>query len=107
MFRETCMIIVDGVLCGEPELMDGACYDHCVPCNVCGEPISKLRETRVCDLCVSTTIQMVPVYVWPDGTWLYKREYDDLADTWRGHDYTIKYFSENATDEEIYKALSN
>ena len=107
MLEAKCVIIENGMLCGEPVLIDCACYDHCVTCTVCGEPISKLKDKRVCDLCAYTSVQMIPVYVWPDDTWLYAHEYNDVEDAWRGDDYTIKYFSGDATDEEVNETISS
>ncbi|EJA8222713.1 hypothetical protein MUZ84_001089 [Salmonella enterica] len=31
------------------------------------------------------------VFVWPDGSMVYRYEYDDLTDRWRGHDFKILY----------------
>lgn len=31
------------------------------------------------------------VFVWPDGSWLYRDEYSQLADRWRGDDFEILY----------------
>jgi len=112
MLENKCSIIENGVLCGEPVLTDGACYDHCVPCLICGDPISKLREGRVCELCAHIcevcayiSVQHIKVYVWPDGTWLYAHEYNDVEDAWRGDDYAIKYFSGDSTYEEVNEAV--
>ncbi|EGJ5261714.1 hypothetical protein IM977_004695 [Salmonella enterica subsp. enterica serovar Typhimurium] len=31
------------------------------------------------------------VFVWPDGSWLYREDYCELCDRWRGHDFEILY----------------
>lgn len=31
------------------------------------------------------------VFVWPDGSWLYREEFSDLNDRWRGDDFEILY----------------
>lgn len=27
------------------------------------------------------------IFVWPDDSWLYRHEYDELTDRWRGQNY--------------------
>lgn len=36
------------------------------------------------------------VFVWPDDSWLYRYEYSELTDRWRGLDFEILYIG---TDE--------
>ncbi|EKT0980395.1 hypothetical protein QDT22_001016 [Salmonella enterica] len=36
------------------------------------------------------------VFVWPDGLWLYREDYSELTDRWRGLDFEILYVG---TDE--------
>ncbi|EAA4683777.1 hypothetical protein DPK35_22245 [Salmonella enterica subsp. enterica] len=31
------------------------------------------------------------VFVWPDGSWLYRGDYCELSDRWRGFDFGILY----------------
>lgn len=31
------------------------------------------------------------VFVWPDGAWLYRGDYCDLTDRWRGDDFEVLY----------------
>ncbi|EKC2492417.1 hypothetical protein OOO55_001385 [Salmonella enterica] len=31
------------------------------------------------------------VFVWPDGSWLYREDYSDLTDRWRGQDFNTLY----------------
>ncbi|ECE6626378.1 hypothetical protein DRV69_24885 [Salmonella enterica subsp. diarizonae] len=31
------------------------------------------------------------VFVWSDGLWLYRYEYSELTDRWRGDDFDILY----------------
>ncbi|WP_410958004.1 hypothetical protein [Salmonella sp. SAL04162] len=31
------------------------------------------------------------VFVWPDGSMVYRHEYNDLTDRWRGDDFEILY----------------
>lgn len=36
------------------------------------------------------------VFVWPDGSWLYRYAYNEITDRWRGLDFEILYIG---TDE--------
>lgn len=46
-----CKCLDEGKECGEPELIPGVCYDHCVRCTVCHEnPANPL--IRVCEDCI-------------------------------------------------------
>ncbi|VFS72482.1 Uncharacterised protein [Salmonella enterica subsp. diarizonae] len=31
------------------------------------------------------------IFVWPDGSWLYREDYSELTDRWRGNDFEIFY----------------
>lgn len=31
------------------------------------------------------------IFVWPDGSWLYRDDYSDEFDRWRGDDYEVLY----------------
>jgi len=37
-------------------------------------------------------------FVWPDGTRIEAREYDDVADSWRGDDFFIEIEDESEFD---------
>ena len=45
------------------------------------------------------------VYAWPDTTWRYDNEYDEIIDMWKGNDYVVLTFPVTASYEEIEECV--
>lgn len=39
------------------------------------------------------------IFVWPDGSWMYADEHEDIIDSWRGDDY-VELLVDSWWDEE-------
>jgi len=46
-------------------------------------------------------IDFETIFVWPDGTWVFKEDYCDDRDRWRGDDFHIMHIEGSPTDDEI------
>ncbi|HAT1685016.1 TPA: hypothetical protein I8Y21_005845 [Klebsiella oxytoca] len=42
------------------------------------------------------------IFIWPDGTWRYREECEDLTDRWLGDDFEVLYVGTPEYDEFIF-----
>ena len=50
---------------------------------------------------------MDSIYIWPDGSWCWSYEYEDVIDSWRGNDYVEVDVPVHLNDEGISEFASN
>lgn len=39
------------------------------------------------------------IFVWPDGSWLYRSDYCECCDQWRGDDFEVLYAGTSSYDD--------
>ena len=44
---------------------------------------------------------MYTIFIWPDQSWIFSHEYDDVEDAWRGDDFKVDSVSKNWSLEDI------
>lgn len=47
---------------------------------------------------------MTRIFIWPDASWMYAEDYDDVRDRWRGDDFID--MNTELTNEEDINALA-